>query len=148
MRNSPRLPLLAMYLAAGLAIVFLVVTRDGSRIPLTSLGLGAVAAVVALTVYGLQGVLSIILEGIELKPGWRRPTLTEPLTIAIVIFSIALIAIAIALGWGIMGDWVEWKLGVLAGCGSLILALLLMFYKEAFLGKEACFEDRNDGVPW
>lgn len=148
MRNSPRLPLLALYLAVGLAIVFLAATRNGSRLPLTSLGLGAIAAITALTIYGLQGLLSIVLEGVELKLGWRRPALTEPLTIAIVVFSLALIAIAIALGWGIMSDWERWKLGVLAGSGSLILALLLMFYKEAFLGREAFLEDRNDGVPW
>jgi hypothetical protein len=26
--------------------------------------------------------------------------------------------------------------------------LLLVFYKEAFIGDEATFDDRQDGVPW
>ncbi len=148
MRNSPRLPLIALYLAVAIAIVLLLLTRNEQRIPLTSIELGLVAAIVALTAYGLQGLLSVVLEGVELVPGRRRPRLTEPLSIAIVLFSIALFAIAVALGWGIMNGWAERRLGVLAGAGSLILALLLMFYKEAFLGAEACFDDRNDGVPW
>ncbi len=148
MRNSPRLPLLALYLAAGIAILLLVITRNGDRFPLTSLELGLVAATVALTVYGVQGLFSVILEGIELAPGKRRPRLTEPLSIAIVVFSVGLFAIAVALGWGITESWPEWRVGVLAGAGSLVLAFLLMFYKEAFLGTEACFDDRHDGVPW
>ena len=38
--------------------------------------------------------------------------------------------------------------GVAAGAGCVFLATLLVCYKEAFLGDEARFDDREDGVPW
>jgi hypothetical protein len=140
--------MIALYLAAVLAIVLLVTTRDGGRIPLTEVELGLVAAAVTLTVYGLQGPISIAVEGVELVPGRRGPMLSGPLSVSIVLFSIALLIVAVALGWGIADDWAERTIGILAGIGSLLLALILMFYKEAFLGDEACFDDRDDGVPW
>lgn len=148
LRNSPKLPLLALYLSAGLAILLLITTRNGGRFPLTEIEIGLVAAVVTLAIYGLEGLISIAIEGVELVPGHRGPILTGPLSASIVLFSIALLAVAIALGWGIADNWAERTIGVLAGVGSLLLALILMFYKEAFLGDEACFDDRNDGVPW
>lgn len=148
MRNSPRLPVLSLYLAGVLAILLIVTTRAGGRIPLSEIEIGLVAGAVTLAIYGLQGVISIMVEGVELVPGRRGPVLTGPLSVSIVVFSIALFGIAITLAWGISDDWSERTIGVLAGVGSLILALLLMLYKEAFLGDEARFDDRNDGVPW
>lgn len=148
LRNSPKLPILALYLSAGLTILLLLSTRKGGRFPLTEIELGLVAAAVTLAIYGLEGIISIAIEGEELVPGRRGPMLTGPLSVSIVLFSLALFAVAVALGWGIADDWAERTIGILAGLGSLILALILMFYKEAFLGDEARFDDRKDGVPW
>jgi hypothetical protein len=76
------------------------------------------------------------------------PHLTNPLSAAIVIVSILLFADALLLGYGIVIGWGTVALGVAAGAGCLFLATLLVFYKEAFLGDEARFDDREDGVPW
>jgi hypothetical protein len=148
MRNSPKLPILSLYLAAAITVLLVGTTSRGERVPLTEIELGLVAGAVTLAVYGLQGLISIAVEGVELVPGRRGPLLTGPLSVSIVLLSIALFVVAVALGWGIADDWEERTIGILAGLGSLILALLLMFYKEAFLGDEARFDDRDDGVPW
>jgi len=147
-RNTPKFPVLSLYLAVGITILLLFTTRKGGRFPLTEIELGLVAAAVTLAVYGLQGLISIAVEGVELIPGRRGPMLTGPLSVSIVLFSLALFAVAVALSWGIADDWAERTIGILAGVGSLLLALILMLYKEAFLGDEARFDDRNDGVPW
>lgn len=148
MRNSPRLPVAALILATLLTVVLAITTSDGDRIPLTELELGGIAAIVALAIYGVQGLISIALEGEELVPGRRGPRLTDAISVAIVIFALALFGIAVALAYGIAGDWQTRTLGLLAGGGSVIVALLLVLYKEAFIGEEACFDDREDGVPW
>jgi hypothetical protein len=148
MRNAWTLPAGALAITGILAVVLLIVTPEGGRTPLTEVELGLVAAVVSLGVYGAQGLLSVALEGEELRPGRHGGRLTDPISVAIVVFSIALFAIAVSLAWGIAGDWNYRRLGILAGAGSLILALLLVFYKEAFVGDEASFDNREDGVPW
>jgi hypothetical protein len=38
--------------------------------------------------------------------------------------------------------------GTAAGAGCLDLGLLLLLYKEAFVGHEAHLEPRQDGIPW
>jgi hypothetical protein len=55
---------------------------------------------------------------------------------------------AILLGYGIVDDWEPMAIGALAGVGCLVLAMLLIFYKEAFVGDESRFDAREDGVPW
>ncbi len=56
--------------------------------------------------------------------------------------------IAITLGVGIALQWSVRVIGSLAGVGAIVLALMLAPYKEGFVGSEAHFDDRNDGVPW
>ena len=62
-----------------------------------------------------------------------------------------------ALGTGTVRAVAAWRLdyrdgklwlGIAAGAGCMSLAVLLIFYKEAFLGDEARFDDREDGIPW
>jgi hypothetical protein len=52
------------------------------------------------------------------------------------------------LGAGIVNGWNTTLIGVPASLGCILLAALLIFYKEAFLGSEACFDEREDGTPW
>lgn len=116
--------------------------------PLTELEIGLTAIAFTLAIFGIQGVISVLVEGRRLRPGRVRPRLTNPLSVAIVLFSLVLFALAVLLGIGIVRGWSATLLGALAGLGCLDLALLLIFYKEAFLGDEASFDKRNDGVPW
>lgn len=148
MRNSASLPIAALLVAAGLIVLLLVSTGDGQRIPLTELELGGVAAVISLLIFGIQGLISVALEGEQLLPGRHGPRLTDPISAAIILFSLLLFGIAVALAYGIVNEWQVRALGVLSGIGSTTLALLLVLYKEAFIGDEARFDDRQDGVPW
>ena len=64
---------------------------------------------------------------------------------------IPLAAVVVAVGLAIL-TFVSGQptavVGSTAGAGCLVLGLLLLFYKEAFIGHEAHLEPRNDGVPW
>lgn len=151
MVNSPRLPMVALLLAAGLGLLAAAsfLRREVGEVAfLTEAEIGMVAIGFTAAIFGIQGLISVLLEGRTLTPGIVRPRLTDPLSVAIVIGSILLLGIAIALAYGIISDWGPIVLGALAGAGALILSGLLVFYKEAFVGDEACFDRRDDGVPW
>jgi hypothetical protein len=146
--NSPRLPVVALILASLLAIAAVAVIDPGQPLALSELQLGAVGGALTLGVFGIQGLLSVGLEGRQLRPGASPPHLTNLLSAAIVLGSLLLFADALLLGYGIVIGWGTVALGVAAGMGCVFLAALLVFYKEAFLGDEARFDDREDGVPW
>jgi hypothetical protein len=151
MENSRGLPIAAIVIAVLLALLTYLSYQAGEAAEifhLSELEIAYVAAAVGLVTFGIQGLISVLLEGRRLRPGRVRPRLTDPLTVAIVIFSIALFADAVVLGYAIYEDWSPIRLGLLAGAGCIIIALLLIFYKEAFVGNEATFDDREDGVPW
>lgn len=148
MKNSPWLPVAALVLAAVLSIVAIVTTGAGSPVPLSELQIGAIGGALALATFGIQGLISVGLEGEELRPGRVSPHLTDPLSAAIIVAALLLLVDALLLGYGIVNGWDTARLGVTAGIGCTLLAALLIFYKEAFLGNEAHFDDREDGTPW
>jgi hypothetical protein len=115
---------------------------------LSELEIGFIGFALTLLIFAVQGFISVLLEGRELRPGRVRPRLTNPLSVAIVIFSGLLLVIAVFLGIGIAQEWQPYLIGTLAGLGSIDLALLLVFYKEGFVGNYARFDDREDGTPW
>jgi len=124
--------------------------KEATTVPeaLNELEIGFVGIALTLVIFAVIGLISVLLEGRELQPGRVQPRLTNPLSVAIVIFSGFLFVIAIFLGVGIAQDWEPQLIGVLAGLGSIDLALLLVFYKEGFVGNETTFDQRDDGVPW
>jgi len=151
MDNSPRLPAVSIVLAIVLAVLAAIAyaNRDpDGPFSLSEVEIGLVAAAFSLAVFGAQGLISVLVEGRRLHLGIVRPRLTDPLSIAIVVFSLLLFALAVALGVGLVRDWDPEMLGILAGAGCIVLAALLVFYKEAFVGDEARFDERDDGIPW
>ena len=148
MRNSPLLPILSLVVAAVFAIAAVLMAGPGDFLPLSELQLGAIGGALTLAIFGIQGLISVGLEGRELRPGIVPPQLTNPLSAAIVLVSLLLFADALLLGYGIVSGWGTVPLGIAAGAGCVFLAALLIFYKEAFLGDEARFDDREDGIPW
>jgi hypothetical protein len=145
MRNSPALPVVSLVAAVILAII-VAASRDGG--PLTELELGGIAWAIGLLIFGLQGLISVAVEGQKLEPGRVRPRLTSPLSLGIVVLSLALLGIAALLAYGVSKDWTASTLGGLAGAGCFVIALIAVFYKEGFVGDEAGFDEREDGVPW
>lgn len=151
MDNSPRLPVVALVIAAACAA--LVVAQLAASPPmevfhLSAAQIGLVAAALTLAIYGVQGLISVALEGRELHIGRVPPRLTNPLTLGILV----LVAVVVAGAWW-LASGVVWNapapaLAVAAGLGCLGLAILLVFYKEAFVGDEAGLDRRDDGVPW
>ena len=125
-------------------------SRDRRHLPPQRVEIGLVAAAVGLLIFGVQGLVSVLVEGQRLRPG-RVPSAPDrpAQRSAIVVFSLVLFAGAIAprlrhlrrLGPG--GHRLCWP-----APAAWSLALLLIFYKEAFVGDEASFDDREDGVPW
>jgi hypothetical protein len=135
-------------MVAVVAMVAVFMTDSGDVLPLSELQLGAIGGALTLAIFGIQGLLSVGLEGRELRPGVTPPQLTTPLSAAIILVSLLLFADALLLGYGIVSGWGTTPLGIAAGAGCVFLAALLIFYKEAFLGDEARFDDREDGIPW
>lgn len=151
MRNSPRLPIVALVAALILAAIAVIdYWSHPARDPfsLDELEIGLVAWAVALAVYGVQGLISVVSEGEELHVGRAAPRLTGPLSLAILVFGLLLLADAVVLAIGIASGWRPEALGIFAGLGCLDLAALLVFYKEGFIGDEACLDDIDDDVPW
>jgi len=149
-QNSPLIPLAAVVVAVGLAILTFVslMIGVGGGPALNELQIGATAWALALTIYGVQGMVSVVVEGRQVSLGWIQPRLSTPLSAAIAGLSVLLLMLAGLTGLAIVSGQPTAVVGSTAGAGCLVLGLLLLFYKEAFIGHEAHLEPRNDGVPW
>jgi hypothetical protein len=150
MQNSPGIPLAALVVAIALAIITVlsVIAGVGGGIALNELQLGATAWALALGIYGLQGIVSIVVEGRQVLPGTINPRLNNPLSAVIAALSVLLFVLAGLTGFAIVSGQSTALIGTAAGAGCLDLGLLLLFYKEAFIGHEAHLDLRQDGVPW
>lgn len=115
---------------------------------LVELEISFVAFALTLLIFALQGFVSVFLEGRELHVGRIYPHLTGRISGILLFSSVALLVISIVLGSGIALGWSVQVIGSLAGLGALLLGFMLIPYKEGFVGSEAHFDDRNDGVPW
>jgi hypothetical protein len=59
-----------------------------------------------------------------------------------------LFAVSALTGLAIVSGQSTAVIGSAAGAGCLLLGLLVLLYKEAFIGHEAHLESRHDGIPW
>ncbi len=160
MQNSPGIPLAAFVVAivlAGATIVS-VMAGVGGDPALNELQIGAAAWAVTLAMFGAQGIVSIVLEGRQLFVGTIGPRLmnprraprygVDPLSAAIAACSVLLLILAGLTGLAIVSGQPTAVAGTAAGAGCFDLGLLLLLYKEAFVGHEAHLESRQDGIPW
>ena len=150
MRNSPALPISALVTTAALIAVLGLgrLMRANLAAPLSELEIGLAAWAFVFGLFGAQGLISILLEGAELRPGFTPPRLTRLLTWAIVVLAAVLLVLACGLGGAILTGQPVSVVGLTAGAGCLVLALLLVAYKEACVGDEARLDTRKDGIPW
>jgi hypothetical protein len=114
---------------------------------LSELQIGLVAWAFTLGVFALQGAVSVALEGRTLRPGVRPARLTLPRSAAMVALSGVLLALAGLVGLAITSGQSTPIVGATAGAGCLVLALLLLLSKEAFIGHEAHLEQRHESRP-
>jgi hypothetical protein len=150
MQNSPGVPLATLVVAIALATITIlsVIAGVGGGTALNELQIGATAWALALGLFGLQGIVSIIVEGRQVFPGIIMPRLNTLLSAAIAALSVLLFVLAGLTGFAIISGQSTALIGTAAGAGCLDLGLLLLFYKEAFIGHEAHLDLRQDGVPW
>jgi hypothetical protein len=150
MQNSPGIPLAALVVALALATITVlsVIAGAGGGIALNELQLGATAWALALGLFGLQGIVSIVVEGRQLSPGVIEPRLNNPLSAVIAALSVLLFVLAVLTGFTIVSGQPTALIGSAAGMACLDLGFLLLFYREAFIGHEAHLDLRQDGVPW
>jgi len=149
MYNSPGVPIAALVCALALAAISVMSAGFGGEQPaLNELQIGATAWALTLGIFAMQGIVSIVLEGRQLVVGSIAPKLSSRLSVAIAGLSVLLFILAGWTGLAIVSGQSTAVIGTAAGAGCLDLGLLLLFYKEAFIGHEAHLEPRNDGVPW
>src|SRR5205085_7152155 len=96
MQNSPGIPLAALVVAIALATITMlsVIAGVGGGVALNELQLGATAWALALGLYGLEGIVSIVVEGRQVLPGTIEPRLSNPLSAVIAALSVLLFALA------------------------------------------------------
>lgn len=101
-----------------------------------------------LALYGLQGLLSVWLEGAA-QPGEKSPA-PEPLGAVAAIAILAGIEIFLAVRF-VQSLQHQPEPQRLAFYGALLffgLAAMLVLYRKYFIGDEVITQDRDDGVPW
>jgi hypothetical protein len=151
MDNSPKLPIVAIVVAVLCALVVLaqlVASPPEGIFHLSEIQIGLAAAALTLAIFGVQGLISVALEGRQLRLGRIPPRLTNPLTVGIVALVIVVVAASWWLASGVMWSAPPGAVAAAAGVGCLALAVLLVFYKEGFVGDEVGLDRRDDGVPW
>jgi len=102
-----------------------------------------------LALYGVQGVLSVWLEGQQLQPGEKKAA-PEPLpaVAAITVLAGAEIALAVQFVQNLRHGPNPHALALDGALLFLGLAAMLVLYRKYFLSDEVITQDRDDGVPW
>lgn len=158
-RNDPILPTFALILAAGL---FYMAYLDGIHIARLlghapqelSVGqIGLMAFGAAFLLYGLIGLVSYWLEGIELRPGRHFPTPATAPMVAGVIFVLVLTALSgifvrLIVYAAQTGHNPTWLQGFVFGTISLVVGVLLGIYKKFFGRDEVATEEEKSHFPW
>lgn len=135
-------------LGAAAALGGIAIANRPVAMPLTEIEIGLIAWMLVLSIFGIQAVVSLALEGSDPRPGVRAPRPTLLLTILIGVGCVVLVGVAAVLGGAILSGQTVAVLGVSAGAGCLVLALVLGAHKQAFIGDEVRVEAREDGIPW
>jgi len=158
-RNDPIIPTFSLILALGL---FYMAYLDGIHIARLlghapkelSVGqIGLMAFGAAFLLYGLMGLVSYWLEGIELRPGRHFPTPATAPVAAGVVLVLLLTALSgffvrLIIYSAQMGHNPTWLQGLIFGSISLVVAALFGIYKKFFSREEAITEEEKSEFPW
>jgi len=102
-----------------------------------------------LALYGVQGVLSVWLEGRELRLNAHRERPREPLWVFVVVLGLTALEFFLAVRF-VMGlpTAPARQLALDSGLLFLVLAAMLVLYRKYFVEDEVVAGERDDGVPW
>jgi hypothetical protein len=102
MQNSPGILLAALVVAIGLATatILSLLAGVGGDPPLNELQIGAAAWALTLGMFGVQGIVSIVVEGRQVFLGTIEPRLNTPLSAATAALSVLLLVLAGLTGIG------------------------------------------------
>lgn len=116
---------------------------------LTEYQIGLLAWVLVLAVYGMIGLLSVWLEGVEPIPEVREPRAGSGALLAMSVFAVAALVGSVrfidrvvagtgeALTLGLWGTFWMWS-----------LAMTLALYRRHFMAAETIQQDRDEEIPW
>jgi hypothetical protein len=115
--------------------------------------IGLVAFGAVFLLYGLIGLTSYWLEGIELRPGRHFPTPSTAPVAAGVVLVLLLTALSglfvrLIIYSGQTGHNPTWLQGLVFGSISLVVAALLGIYKKFFGRDEVITEGEKSEFPW
>jgi hypothetical protein len=119
MQNSPGIPLIALLVALALAGVtaLSVIAGVGGGVALNELQIGATAWALALGLFGVEGFVSIVVQGRQVAPGVTEPRINNQIGTAIATLSIALFSLAAITGLAIVSGQSPAVIGTTAGSG-------------------------------
>jgi hypothetical protein len=115
--------------------------------------IGLMAFAMSLFIYGFTSLISVWLEGTELRPGKHLPSAGSLPMVAGVVLSVLLAGVsgffARALAFGSTSGYHSPSLqGGLFAAMMLLIALLITLYKKYFMGEEVVAEDEKSDFPW
>ncbi|GBC76415.1 hypothetical protein HRbin07_00616 [bacterium HR07] len=102
-----------------------------------------------LALYGVQGLLSVWLEGQQLRPGEKHQA-REPVgaVIAIALLTGVVLFFAVQFVRSLQHQPDPQRLALDGALLFFGLAAMLVLYRKYFIGDEVVTQDRDDGVPW
>jgi hypothetical protein len=132
-------------------IDFLGAAAGQRKIPehLTEYQIGLLAWILVLAVYGVIGVVSVWLEGVEPVPEVvePRPGLGALLTLSV--FSLAtLVASVVFIRQVVLGTGAVSTLGASGALWMWSLAIAVAVYRRYFVAQEIIQQDRDEEIPW
>ena len=111
--------------------------------------IGLVAWTFLLALFGLQGLITVFLEGEELEPHEGKEREGSLGAIALLAGLLALeVALAVLFARGLYTGAQAKTLALYGGGIFLALAAMLIVYRRAFVKDEVIAQEREDDFPW
>jgi hypothetical protein len=159
-RNDALIPFWALVIALVLGWAAYL---DSGRVAILSSGrgpavlsvgqIGLVAFGLVFAVYGMIGLVSVWLEGVELRPGRHTPKPGGGPVVVGVLLALLLAAASGLFVHDILESLQTLQVhpaseGMIFGVMALLSAALIVVYRKYVVGEEAIAEDEHSEVPW
>lgn len=132
-------------------IDFLGAAAGQRKIPehLAEYQIGLLAWILVLAVYGVIGLVSVWLEGVEPVPEVVEPRAGPGALVALALFSLAALVASVVFIWQVvLGKGTVSTLGASGALWMWSLAVAVAVYRRYFVSQEIIQQDRDEEVPW